>query len=122
MFVDLCRPFLTEFFEKLLLVERILLYVYPYPLLATVFVGLLLSVLVKSGYTLPFLIKGIFHFSFVRPFPFEVDGTIGYEYMGVVISIFLFTPVMYGIGGTISLFCEVVSDVVLDDFFLLWQV
>lgn len=119
MLVNLCCPFLTELFKKLLLVERVLLYIYPYPLLATVLVGLLLSVLVKSGDTLPFLIKGIFHFSFTAPFPFSVNGSIGYEYMGVDVSIFLFIPVMYGIGGTISLFCEVAPDVVLDDFFLL---
>ena len=116
--VDLISPCLTEMKKKILGVEWVLLHVDTLPLLTTVAIRLLLSVLGQQRDSFAVFVQYIRHFSFTAPFTSSVDWAIGYEYMSVCVPIFLFIPVMYGIGDTIALFCDVVLDVVLDDFFL----
>lgn len=105
MLIDLNSPFFTEMKKKIFGVEWVLLHVDTFPLPASVAIGFLLAVLGQQRDSFAVFVQYIRHFPFTAPFPLSVDGAIGYEYMSVVISIFLFTPVMNGIRGTISLFC-----------------
>lgn len=122
--IDFLRPRFTETEQKIFGVEWVLLHVDTLPnffnALSWANTFLLLPCgFVNDWYFLAVLVQCVRLAAFNSPFALGVDGAICNEYMGMVI--FFFTPVMYGIGGGISILGQIVPDVVLDDGFIFCQ-
>ena len=120
MFVTLDRPSFPELLEELLLVQWVLLHVHSLPLLTSVLVCLLLSVLVQAWNSLSVLVQDILHLPLTAPLPLIVQLPVGYKDMGVRIIVVL--VVVYGVSTGVPLFRQILPDIVLDYLLLFGKV